>query len=96
MASTADCFIQNLKMDQYPTISSVLLDFGLNNPSNFDEYETNQFIFYRVYQHGLKSGVITEDEIRKAVGNGPELTKLVQRIDPSIVIKTDYDEFGPP
>lgn len=82
----AERFVQNVMLDIPPQTASERVDFGFNNAAD----ETR---LLRAYREGLVSGKILPDEINSACGDGPQLTELVQRIDPTLNVETDYDSF---
>lgn len=87
MKPVANRFIDDLMADVMPS-AAAMVDFGLNNG--------DQFPLYEAYQKGIRSGEITFAELNEALGDGPKLTALVQRINPELTVKTDYDDMEPP
>lgn len=77
-------FVQNLLLDAFPSTAAELVDFGFNNSDD-------ETALYEVYQRAVKREIVSVDELNQAVGDGPRLTALLQRIDESIVVKTDWD-----
>lgn len=77
-------FVQNLLLDLPPATAAEIVDFGFNNAD--DEAR-----LYETYQQAVRREIVSTDELNQAVGDGSMLTSLLQRIDESIVVKTDWD-----
>lgn len=77
-------FVQNLLLDLPPATAAEIVDFGFNNAD--DEAR-----LYETYQQAVRQEIVSTDELNQAVGDGSMLTSLLQRIDESIVVKTDWD-----
>ena len=87
MKPVANRFIDDLMADVMPS-AAAMVDFGLNNG--------DQSPLYEAYQKGIRSGTIKAAELNEALGDGPKLTSLVQRINPELTVTTDYDDMEPP
>ena len=83
-SNVAEGFYNNLMLDLWPSTPAQMVDFGFNHADD-------QQRLYVAFQHGVRSGKVSAEELDKAVGKGKELTALVQRFDPSLIVKTDYD-----
>jgi len=77
-------FVQNLMLDLFPQTPAELVDFGLDTSKD-------RVRLYACYQWALKRGKVRPEELNEAVGNGPKLTALLQRVDPHMVVKTMWD-----
>jgi hypothetical protein len=81
--------IDSLLMDEFPRSTAVYVDFGipLHSPTNV----------FGAYQWGYKREMFSEAELDRALGNGPELTKLVNRgsnpYGKGMIIVTAYDDM---
>ena len=79
-------FIENLMLDLFPQTPAELTDFGLDISKNKPQ-------LYACYQWAVRQGKVSPEELNEAVGNGPQLTALLQRVDPNIVVKTMWDQL---
>lgn len=79
-------FVENLMLDLFPQTSAELVDFGFDVTPR----ESRQKLYW-CYQWAVKRGKISPNELNEAVGNGPKLTALLQRVDPNMVVKTMWD-----
>jgi hypothetical protein len=89
MSDFAKRLIDAVMFDLYPSMS-VCCDYGI---------ETNAI--YTSFQRAVRSGQVVEEDLLKALGNGPALTKLLnacecnQGVDRQVTVTTPYDEMGP-
>lgn len=81
-------FVGNLFMDTFPTTPAEIVDFGFNYAEG---KETELFAAYR---KGLLAEHFTAYDLNEAVGDGPKLTALVNKVDPTLKVTTDYDFFS--
>lgn len=79
-------FIENLILDLFPQTPAELVDFGFDVIPK----ESRQKLYW-CYQYSIKRGKVTPLELDEAVGDGPKLTVLLQRVDPNMVVKTMWD-----
>jgi hypothetical protein len=83
-------------MDAMPSSHAIRVDFF---PAPFTGKPLDRALqqrYYDAYNRGIRSNRITAAELDDAVGNGPKLTVLVQRIDPTLPpIETSYDLMKP-
>jgi len=71
-------------LDIFPS-TATMVDFGL---------DLNKSL-YRVYQKGIKSGAITEQDLQDSVGDGYKLTALFKdKMDLNIHVVTMWDDMG--
>ncbi len=82
-------FYDDLMLDSMPSSLAVLVDFGFNHAHP-------QKRLYEAYQKGARAGTFTLEEMSEAVGDGPALTRLIQRVDSSLEVVTDYDFLDEP
>ena len=80
-------FVDNLMVDIFPQTPAEMTDFGL-------DISKNKSKLYFCYQWAVRRGKVTPLELNEAVGNGPKLTILLQRVDPNMVVKTMWDHLG--
>lgn len=82
----AQRFFDNLMLDVFPTTPAELVDFG------FSRLEPDMRVnLYASYQNAARKGFITLKELSNACGDGPEITRLLSRLYPDIIVITDYD-----
>lgn len=94
--NVAEAFYRNITGDLTPDSMAQMVDFGLLDSGPIDQEYGCFKALYLAYHSGIRSGKITAAELDDAVGDGAKLTVLVQRIDPSLVVKTPFDMMGPP
>jgi len=68
---TADALFDAIVMDSWPSSSGPLVDFGLDGADSQKKYEA--------LYGPIREGEITKMDLRKVVGDGPAITKLVNR-----------------
>ena len=78
---TADRLFEALILDIWPSAGAIV-DFGLDN-------RHTQQSLYEAYQRKVRSGEITREQLRKAVGDGPALSRLI-----GLKVVTAYDALG--
>ena len=77
-------FARNLVLDLPPQTAAEVIDFGFN-------YADDEQRLYAAYQRGLCSSAFSIYDLNEAVGDGPKLTALLAKVDPTIKVATDYD-----
>ena len=78
MLQNTNTLIQAIAMDLWPGTATEV-DFGIDNQTIYEAYHTK-----------IRNGSVTPEQLDAALGNGPELTKLM-----GIKIVTVYDDMGP-
>lgn len=79
--------VRSFNSDNYPS-PATCKDFGIldrGGPRFFPK-------IWKAYKQGLREKLFTLEELDRAIGEGPELTKLVQRVDEDLVVKTAWDQ----
>lgn len=74
---TADRLVDACLFDVYPHSPACVIDFDLTEEN------------FAAYQKAVREGKVTADQLHKAVGNGPELSKLI-----GVKIVTMFDLLG--
>lgn len=82
-------FVRNL-CGQDRITPAVVADFGLDSGEPFGKFNGD---IYRLYVRGWLRKLFTAEELDAAMGKGPELTKLLQRVDPKATVKTVWDNM---
>ena len=82
-------FVENLMFDLFPQTPAEMTDFGFDVTPR----ESRQKLYW-CYQYAIKRGKVSPEELNVAVGDGPKLTALLQRVDPNMVVKTMWDQLG--
>ena len=80
--------IDGIMRDMIPN-TATCIDFGIDN--------SDPTRIFGAYQWGLKHQTFTEEELDRALGNGPALTELVNRGDnpygKDLTIQTIWDDM---
>lgn len=79
MLQNTNTLVTAICLDVWPNSTATIVDFGI----------TSQAI-YEAYHKKIRSGEVTPEQLDAALGNGPELTKLME-----IHITTLWDDTGP-
>ncbi len=80
-------FYNNTMMDVWPQFAAERTDFGFRS-------DADQMRLFVAYRDGIRNGKISEQQLSDACCNGPALTELVQTVDPTLVVQTDWDDIA--
>jgi hypothetical protein len=84
--------VRSFNSDNYPS-PATCKDFGILDRGGASKEPGPRFFpkIWKAYKQGLREKLFTLEELDRAIGEGSELTKLVQRVDEDLVIKTAWD-----
>lgn len=77
-------FVDCLFLDRFPTTAAELVDFGLNTTDA-------PIALFAAYRRALLAESISVKQLNDAVGDGQQLTALLQKAGCNIQVVTMYD-----
>jgi hypothetical protein len=80
--------VLSLVKNNYPK-TATCKDFGIIEGKPHTCFRKD---IWEAYKQGLREKLFTLEELDRAIGEGSELTKLVQRVDEDLVVKTAWDQ----